>query len=191
MHSRSYTTQQQKWSQLLWEPKRKYQQNRSWEKTGQMQSWAGTFLKSVELKYLIKSYRWRSSIWKLLWKDLLIYTLLFLVIGIVYRFALPEQYQIHLESLIKYCHTQNAGEKNMKNQNIKMPWLRTSSYLPAWFLCLTGCEQVVESVLLSAMAWHYRYLPESCQGEGGWGGGSKNHQKNYHKILPAGLSTLC
>eukprot|EP00092_Neocalanus_flemingeri_P082731 GFUD01103697.1.p1 GENE.GFUD01103697.1~~GFUD01103697.1.p1 ORF type:complete len:382 (-),score=95.97 GFUD01103697.1:90-1235(-) len=53
--------------------------------------------------------RWRSSIWKLLWKDLLLYTIVYLVIGLVYRFALPEEYQIHMESLIKYCHTQNAG----------------------------------------------------------------------------------
>jgi len=53
--------------------------------------------------------RWRSSIWKLLWKDLLAYTLLYLVVGIVYRFALPEEYQIQFEYFITYCHTQNAG----------------------------------------------------------------------------------
>ena len=40
---------------------------------------------------------------------MLIYTILYLIIGLVYRFALPKEYQIHLESFIKYCHTQNAG----------------------------------------------------------------------------------
>jgi len=53
--------------------------------------------------------RWRSSIWKLLWKDLLVYTLLFLTIGLVYRFVLPVEYQLTLEHLIRYCHKQNAG----------------------------------------------------------------------------------
>ena len=47
---------------------------------------------------------------KLLWKDLLVYTVLYLVIGLVYRFALPEKYQLVLESLIKYCKNQNAGD---------------------------------------------------------------------------------
>ena len=112
--------------------------------------------------------RWSSSIWKLLWRDLLLYTLVYLVIGLVYRFALPEEYQKHLESLIKYCHTQNAGQKMSKvSININQVMFRTSSYLSAWILCLLGCQQMVEHILLSPMARHYRHLPESCQGEGG------------------------
>merc|ERR1719419_1494540 len=53
--------------------------------------------------------RWRSSIWKLLWKDLLIYTFLYLAIGLIYRFLLSEEIQISFENLIRFCHTQNAG----------------------------------------------------------------------------------
>ena len=50
---------------------------------------------------------------------------------------------------------------------------------------------MVESVLLSALARHHRYLPESCQDEGGWGGGSKNNQEDNCQVLPAGISALC
>jgi len=53
--------------------------------------------------------RWRSSIWKLLWKDLLLYTFVYLLIGFVYKFALSEEHQLLFESLITFCHTQNAG----------------------------------------------------------------------------------
>jgi len=53
--------------------------------------------------------RWRSSIWKLLWRDLLIYTIVYLVICFVYKFALPEDIQKHFEIFVKFCHTQNEG----------------------------------------------------------------------------------
>jgi len=53
--------------------------------------------------------RWRSSIWKLLWKDLLAYTILFLLVQIIYKFALPEEHQIQFEHFVRYCNTQNAG----------------------------------------------------------------------------------
>jgi len=53
--------------------------------------------------------RWRSSIWKLLWKDLLAYTIIFLLVQIIYKFALPEEHQIQFEHFVRYCNTQNAG----------------------------------------------------------------------------------
>jgi len=53
--------------------------------------------------------RWRSSIWKLLWRDLLIYTIIYLAIGLIYRFALPEENQKLFESFIHFCYKQNAG----------------------------------------------------------------------------------
>ena len=45
--------------------------------------------------------------------------------------------------------------------------IRTSTYIPSWFLRLPGCQKVVEPVLLSSMAGHYRHLPDGSQGEGG------------------------
>ena len=45
--------------------------------------------------------------------------------------------------------------------------------------------------MLSALARHHRYLLESCQDEGGWGGGSKNNQEDYREVLPYGISALC
>jgi len=53
--------------------------------------------------------RWRSSIWKLLWKDLLAYTIIFLLVQFIYKFALPEEHQIQFEHFVRYCNTQNAG----------------------------------------------------------------------------------
>jgi len=53
--------------------------------------------------------RWQSSIWKLLWKDLLAYTIIYLLVQIIYKFALPTDYQIEFEHFVRHCHTQNAG----------------------------------------------------------------------------------
>jgi len=56
--------------------------------------------------------RWKASIFKLLWKDLLIYTLLYLTINLVYKFGLSTEdnyYQKKFEDLVKFCHVQNAG----------------------------------------------------------------------------------
>jgi len=53
--------------------------------------------------------RWRSSIWKLLWKDLLAYTIIYLLVQIIYKFALPEEHQLQFEHFVRYCNTQNAG----------------------------------------------------------------------------------
>jgi len=53
--------------------------------------------------------RWRSSIWKLLWKDLLAYTIIYLLVQFIYKFALPDDYQIEFEHFVRYCNTQNAG----------------------------------------------------------------------------------
>merc|ERR1712106_505051 len=44
--------------------------------------------------------RWNSSLWKLLWKELLVYTLTFLFISVIYRFALTETQQIKFEMLV-------------------------------------------------------------------------------------------
>merc|ERR1711892_1596149 len=46
--------------------------------------------------------RWNSSLWKLLWKELLVYTLTFLFISVIYRFALTETQQIKFEMLVRW-----------------------------------------------------------------------------------------
>merc|ERR1712212_687542 len=47
--------------------------------------------------------RWRSSLWKILWKELLAYTLAFLFVSLIYRVALSEEQQIQLEQLMRWC----------------------------------------------------------------------------------------
>ena len=47
--------------------------------------------------------RWRSSLWKLLWRELLVYTLAFLVVSMIYRFAMTEEQQIKFEMLVRWC----------------------------------------------------------------------------------------
>jgi len=50
--------------------------------------------------------RWRSSIWKLLWKEYLVYVAAFLIISLIYRLALSEAQQLHFEDFIRYIRTQ-------------------------------------------------------------------------------------
>ena len=40
---------------------------------------------SCQLKLTFSLCRWRSSLWKLIWKELLVYTGMFMVISMVYR----------------------------------------------------------------------------------------------------------
>ena len=54
--------------------------------------------------------RWRSSLWKLLWQELLAYTGGFLVISMVYRYCLKEEQQMEVEKLIRWCRQQSTGE---------------------------------------------------------------------------------
>ena len=46
-------------------------------------------------------FRWTSSLWKLLWRELLVYTFLFLGISVVYRIWLPLDHQLLMEKLIR------------------------------------------------------------------------------------------
>ena len=46
-------------------------------------------------------FRWTSSLWKLLWRELLVYTLSFLGISVVYRVWLPQEHQLLMEKLIR------------------------------------------------------------------------------------------
>jgi len=53
--------------------------------------------------------RWRSSLWKILWKELLLYTLAFLFVSLIYRVALSEAQQIHFEMLARWCGKMYTG----------------------------------------------------------------------------------
>jgi len=80
--------------------------------------------------------RWRSSLWKLLWKELLVYTLIFLGISFLYRLALPVEDQIRFEKLVRWCGKMYAGlpltfllgfyvslvVKRWWEQYCKLPW---------------------------------------------------------------------
>jgi len=47
--------------------------------------------------------RWKSSLWKLIWKELLIYTAMFLTIAAIYRNALGLEDQLMFEKLARGC----------------------------------------------------------------------------------------
>ena len=47
--------------------------------------------------------------WKLLWKELLLYTLSFLFISAVYRYVLTTELQLLLEKMIRWCRHQSTG----------------------------------------------------------------------------------
>lgn len=80
--------------------------------------------------------RWRSSLWKLLWKELLVYTLAFLVISFIYRWALSLEHQVQFELLVRWCGKMYAGlpltfllgfyvslvVKRWWEQYCKLPW---------------------------------------------------------------------
>ena len=57
-----------------------------------MFSWLGTFFKTVLNLYP----RWRSSLWKLLWQELLAYTATFILISMVYRYTFTMEQQVQL-----------------------------------------------------------------------------------------------
>lgn len=53
--------------------------------------------------------RWKGSLWKHVWDELLIYTLLYFAISLLYRFAFTEDQQKYFKHLIEYCKTLYAG----------------------------------------------------------------------------------
>lgn len=53
--------------------------------------------------------RWRSSLWKLVWHELLAFTMIFLVISIIYRYSLTPSQQNDFERLIRWCRHQTTG----------------------------------------------------------------------------------
>merc|ERR1711915_431639 len=80
--------------------------------------------------------RWHSSLWKLLWKELLIYTVSFLGISFLYRTIFTEDQQKTFELLVKWCGEMYTGlpitfllgffvslvVKRWWEQYCKLPW---------------------------------------------------------------------
>lgn len=54
-------------------------------------------------------FRWRSSLWKLIWKELLGYTLAFLFISMLYRVALSEEQRESTDRLIFWFREKSTG----------------------------------------------------------------------------------
>jgi len=89
--------------------------------------------------------RWTSSIWKLLWVDLLLYILLYLGISCIYRYAFPIGAQIYFENFAKFVSSKISGlpltfllgfyvslvVNRWWNQYCSLPWPDTI----ATFLC--------------------------------------------------------
>jgi len=61
-----------------------------------------------ELKHNSILLRWRSSLWKLVWLQLLLYTLIYLAISLVYRFALTVEQGLVFDKLIFWVR-KNSG----------------------------------------------------------------------------------
>ncbi|XP_042881641.1 bestrophin-3-like [Penaeus japonicus] len=47
--------------------------------------------------------RWRGSVYKMVWQDMLAYIILYYAISFIYRFALPEDYKRDFESFVIHC----------------------------------------------------------------------------------------
>jgi len=52
--------------------------------------------------------RWRSSLWKLVWRQLLLYTILYVAISMVYRFALTTEQAVYFEKIILWIRKDSA-----------------------------------------------------------------------------------
>jgi len=54
-------------------------------------------------------FRWRSSLWKLIWKELLVYTITFLLISMIYRLALSDMHRENVDLVILWFREKSSG----------------------------------------------------------------------------------
>lgn len=47
--------------------------------------------------------KWRGSVYKMVWQDMLAYVILYYSLSLIYRFALPEDYKRDFESFVIHC----------------------------------------------------------------------------------------
>ena len=111
--------------------------------------------------------------WKLIWKELFLYTLTFLSISLLYRYGLTEAQQATMEQLILWCRKQSTGESTVMYfyfvcstfsremfVNLQPPSMsktgitlvRFAPDVPAGILRVAGGEAVVGAVLQTALA---------------------------------------
>jgi len=97
-----------------------------------------------EIKHNNILLRWRSSLWKLVWVQLFLYTLLYLAISLVYRLALTEEQAVAFGRIILWVRASSAQlpltfllgfyvslvVKRWWEQYVKLPWPdEVASYL--------------------------------------------------------------
>jgi len=89
-----------------------------------------------EIKHNNILLRWRSSLWKLVWVQLFLYTLLYLAISLVYRLALTEEQAVAFGRIILWVRASSAQlpltfllgfyvslvVKRWWEQYVKLPW---------------------------------------------------------------------
>lgn len=49
-------------------------------------------------------FRWRGSIWKSIWKELIVFLVLYYTINFIYRFALTTEQQATFVKFITFCN---------------------------------------------------------------------------------------
>ncbi|KAH8242447.1 hypothetical protein KR032_006744 [Drosophila birchii] len=49
--------------------------------------------------------RWRASIYKIIWVDLLAFLVCFYLVAVIYRYALSSKDRVYFEEIVMYCHS--------------------------------------------------------------------------------------
>jgi len=94
----------------------------------------GNTLGEMKNQYIL--LRWKSSLWKLVWAQLVVYTVLYLAISMVYRFALSVEHAKIFEKLILWVRNNSFSKeltfllgfyvslvvKRWWEQYVKLPW---------------------------------------------------------------------
>lgn len=53
-------------------------------------------------------FRWKGSLWKCIWKELLLWTILYFTVSAVYRYVLDEEQQSTFENISEFCYTYSS-----------------------------------------------------------------------------------
>ena len=108
------------------------------------------------MKFHTFHIRWRSSLWKLLWRELLVYTASFLIISCIYRTCLYPEQQIIVEKLIRCPDGGSVKEGGGNNlsfcQMVSESEHWSSHHFSAGILCVAGGQKMVGAVLQTALA---------------------------------------
>ncbi len=106
--------------------------------------------------------RWRSSLWKLVWKELLVYVVVFMIISVVYRFGVGLEGQVQFEQVVRWCAGQYTGVpltfllgfyvslvvKRWWEQYCKLPWPDTMGFLLVGLLPGVGRPRAIRRTVI-------------------------------------------